>query len=88
MEAANGPTTIRAEEILLAKGCKFLPDILCNAGGVTASYFEWLKNLDHVRPGRLNRKWEEKSKKNLIDVVRKAVNMTEKSFDVASESLL
>ena len=88
MEAANGPTTIRAEEILLAKGCKFLPDILCNAGGVTASYFEWLKNLDHVRPGRLNRKWEEKSKKNLIDVVRKAVNMSEKSFDLASESLL
>lgn len=57
-----------------AKGVSFLPDILCNAGGVTVSYFEWLKNLEHVRWGRLLRKWEEKSKKNLIDVVQKATN--------------
>lgn len=57
VEAANGPTTLQAEKIMHEKGIQFLPDILCNAGGVTVSYFEWLKNLDHVRPGRMQRKW-------------------------------
>ena len=75
VEPANGPTTQAAGKILLSKGVKFLPDVLCNAGGVTVSYFEWLKNLDHVRPGRLSRKWEEKSKKNLIDVILKAAGV-------------
>jgi len=51
------------------KGILFLPDILLNAGGVTVSYFEWLKNLDHMRPGRLTRKWEEKSKIKLLSVI-------------------
>ena len=58
-----------------------MPDILCNAGGVTVSYFEWLKNIDHVRPGRMTRKWEEKSKKNLIDVIVKATGLPEERFD-------
>jgi len=48
-----------AEEILIKRGVYFFPDILCNAGGVTVSYFEWLKNLDHMTPGKMTRKWEE-----------------------------
>ena len=57
-----------------------LPDILCNAGGVTVSYFEWLKNLDHVRPGRMQRRWEEKTKNNLLDVIQEATGLPPDRF--------
>jgi glutamate dehydrogenase (NAD(P)+) len=70
-EAANGPTTIAGADILTNKNILILPDLLLNAGGVTVSYFEWLKNLEHVRPGRLIKKWEEKSKKNMLNVIYK-----------------
>lgn len=81
VEAANGPTTLEAEQIMLSKGHQFLPDVLCNAGGVTASYFEWLKNIDHVRPGRMQRKWEEKTKDNLLDVISHATGIDIEDFD-------
>jgi len=68
-EAANGPTTRAAEEILAKKGVLILPDILLNAGGVTCSYFEWLKNLEHKRPGRLAKRWEEKTKKAIVEII-------------------
>ena len=75
VEAANGPTTMDGEKILLDKGAHFLPDVLCNGGGVTVSYFEWVKNLDHARPGRMYRKWEEKAKKNLLEIVSDATGV-------------
>jgi len=72
VEAANGATTVRGDEILNQRGILVVPDILANAGGVTCSYFEWLKNLDHRRPGRMTKKWEEKSKQLLVDGLAKA----------------
>lgn len=74
-EGANGPTTIIGEEILQKKGIVFFPDVLCNAGGVTCSYFEWLRNLDHIRLGRLTRRWEEHAKYRLLEAIRIATGL-------------
>ena len=68
-EAANGPTTSSAEEILSEKGIMVIPDIYLNAGGVTVSYFEWLKNLSHVRFGRMGKRFEQRAYDNLLRVV-------------------
>ena len=68
-EAANGPTTAGAEEILLRKGVLVIPDIYLNAGGVTASYFEWLKNLSHVRFGRMGKRFDQTTFENMLRVV-------------------
>jgi glutamate dehydrogenase (NAD(P)+) len=69
VEGANGPTTPEAEDILVKKGVLIVPDIYANAGGVTVSYFEWLKNLSHVRVGRLGKRAEEANERRILQAV-------------------
>ena len=66
IEAANGPVTAGADEILRNKGVVIIPDMFANAGGVTVSYFEWVKNLSHIRFGRMQRRQEEARHRLLI----------------------
>ncbi len=67
IEAANGPITAGADEILCRKGTIIIPDMYANAGGVTVSYFEWVKNLSHIRFGRMERRREEARHELLVD---------------------
>ena len=70
-EAANGPVTFAAEAILKEKGVVIIPDSYLNAGGVTVSYFEWIKNLSHIRFGRMNKRWEEDRSQLVIQAIEK-----------------
>ncbi|MAN14810.1 Glu/Leu/Phe/Val family dehydrogenase [Alterinioella nitratireducens] len=67
IEAANGPITAGADEILRKHGCVIIPDLYANAGGVTVSYFEWVKNLSHIRFGRMQRRQEEARHQLIVD---------------------
>jgi len=76
-EAANGPVTSDASEILEKKGVMIIPDAYLNAGGVTVSYFEWLKNLSHIRFGRMGKRFEEKVNTQILEAVE---SLTGKKF--------
>jgi glutamate dehydrogenase (NAD(P)+) len=77
-EGANGPTSAAASRILHERGVLQVPDVYLNAGGVTVSYFEWLKNLSHVRFGRMERRFEAASNGRMLRAIEA---LTEKDFD-------
>ena len=70
-ESANGPVTADAEKILEEKGVMIIPDVYINAGGVTVSYFEWLKNLSHVRFGRMGKRFEQGAYDRILNIIEK-----------------
>lgn len=75
-EGANGPSTPKGEQVLLDKGVLVLPDLLTNSGGVTVSYFEYVKNLGKIEPGLLTRRFEMRTKSKLIDLILKKQGAT------------
>ena len=77
-EAANGPVTAAAAEHLRERGVLMIPDVYLNAGGVTVSYFEWLRNLSHVRHGRMSRRFEEQ---NAARILRAVDELTSEDLD-------
>jgi len=83
-EAANGPVTSEADAILRKKGVMVIPDMYINAGGVTVSYFEWLKNLSHMRFGRMEKRFDNQTYSNLVSLVErltgKSIGMKERDF--------
>ncbi len=84
-EAANGPVTFEAEAILKEKEIIIIPDIYLNAGGVVVSYFEWIKNLSHIRFGRMTKRHEETQHEMLISAIEKS---GDKISDELSQKLL
>ena len=83
LEGANGPTTPEADPMFRQKGILVIPDIYCNAGGVTVSYFEWLKNLSHVRFGRMEKRHEQANELNMLKAIEDA---TGRKFSEAERS--
>ncbi|MEN9685551.1 MAG: hypothetical protein RLZZ28_1337 [Bacteroidota bacterium] len=68
-EAANGPLTPEADDVMAKKGILVVPDMYLNAGGVTVSYFEWLKNLSHVRYGRMEKRFTENMNSHILEQI-------------------
>ncbi|MEC8013306.1 MAG: Glu/Leu/Phe/Val dehydrogenase [Verrucomicrobiota bacterium] len=84
-EAANGPLTFEADQIIKEKGIFLIPDTYLNAGGVTVSYFEWLKNLSHVRFGRMDRRFAEAQNERVIELIEGAIG---KSLEKSAKAKL
>lgn len=82
-EAANGPISADAHDRLYEKGILIIPDIYLNAGGVTVSYFEWLKNLMHVRFGRMDKQFEENINTRILQALEKLTekNVSKDTYD-------
>ena len=74
IEAANGPISYRADQILNKRGVNILPDIFVNAGGVVVSYYEWVKNISHISFGRLQRRFDEQKMRDVIAAIFKTTN--------------
>lgn len=85
-EGGNGVSTVNADKVFEQNNICVIPDILCNAAGVTCSYLEWLKNLEHKQPGRLVTKWEEKSKKHLLQEIERSFKEQGYNIDLSSLS--
>lgn len=84
-EAANGPITANAEEVLIENNVMIIPDMFINAGGVTVSYFEWLKNLSHMRFGRIDKRFNQNTYSNIVGLVEK---LTGKTIDDREKAIL
>lgn len=80
-EGANGPLTPDADEILALKGILVVPDMYLNAGGVTVSYFEWLKNLSHVRYGRMEKRFTENMNHHILGQMEELTGKTVSAFE-------
>ena len=100
-EAANGPITARADRMLNTRGTVIIPDVYLNAGGVTVSYFEWLRNLSHVRHGRMSRRFEAHNARRILQSVESLIDqrlgtpeamptqiMTDLAFGASEEDLV
>jgi glutamate dehydrogenase (NAD(P)+) len=76
IEAANGPVTYEADEILRKRGITIIPDAYVNAGGVTVSYFEWIRNMSHIRFGRMERRYDEIRGEKILNAIETMAEKT------------
>lgn len=85
IEAANGPVTAGADDILRKKGTVIIPDMYANAGGVTVSYFEWVKNLSHIRFGRMQRRQEEGRHQLVVDELERLSSNNKMGWELSPD---